>query len=691
MLPFAGRPIELLEARRLLSAGMLDPAFGVDGVDTRPSLATLPNVTASTSEPDGKILIGGTAGLNVPYLARFNADGSLDRRFGRKTLPLNKFFGRSTGFIETMALAPDGRIVFAGSAGGQLFVARMWSIGVPDTSFGTRAGIRVSSINLDDINLDTFVAVAPDLSVYVAGELNGGFAVARFSARGQLDTLFGPDGTGVVRLGPTPGSPGLMKGIAVQRDGKVVIAGNPDSDTGIIERLNPDGTLDNSFGGTGVRSITVGGAALGFTAFAPLADGKLILAGGNQAISGAQGDGVVVRLNADGTLDRSFNGSGISAPVPAVTIVPAPHGQIILFSNEYLDSADELARFGRLNADGSIDGTFNDGNGVKLLALDNSFPVVMHITPDGHIVAVGRAGDLQSAVMAELNRDGTLNTSFGEDGRVQDFGGLTKTDAAVGMQSTGKIIVGGTYSDTSPGDFALTRYNADGTIDRTFQLGVIVTHFPGFSSTITTLFVQPDDKIVAVGYVYDAYRLSDETTLALARYLPSGRLDTSFGTNGLLVLRPPGDAAFVSVPVVSIAAAPGGKFLVTSGTYSGSEVANTGYAVQLLPNGSLDTTFGTGGWETTATPMPRADAPVTEPDGKLLSAGVFGESQPPMMAVRRFIAFADPDTTFGNNGVSESVVGTALDAAFSPTDDTLVVVGKFGPDDAPGMVKYLLG
>jgi uncharacterized delta-60 repeat protein len=299
---------------RLNSDGTLDPSFA--GV-TLPS--GLPFSVAVQS--DGKVLIGGTFttinGVTRNRIARLNANGTLDTTFGNG---LAGVVGDSIASVRGLAVQPDGKVLIAGrfttvhgtARGG---IARLNTNGTLDTTFGNGlAGIPAGSF------LNT-VVVQPDGKVLIGGiftTVNGTArgGIARLNANGTLDTAFGNGLAGA----------SSVYGVALQADGKVLIAGFFDNTNGVsrrnLARLNSDGTLDLSF------NASIGGGIL--IAVAVQANGKVLIGGSFQEINGVP-RAHFARLNSDGTLDDAAFANTQDGPHNAVqTINLQPDGKVLV-------------------------------------------------------------------------------------------------------------------------------------------------------------------------------------------------------------------------------------------------------------------------------------------------------------------------------------------------------------------------
>jgi uncharacterized delta-60 repeat protein len=361
-------------------------------------------------------------------------------------------------------------------------------------------------------------------------------------AAGDLDLSFGTDGkvTTDVKIAFDTG-----QSVVLQSDGKIVVAGfavNPDAtfDFALV-RYNSDGSLDSSFG-TGGKVTTDFSTVDYGRSVALQSDGKIVVAGFTNNDFG------LVRYNSDGSLDTSF-GTG-----------------------------------GKVTTD--FNGDYDDGYSVT-------------VQSDGKIVVAGRARGSNNInddiALVRYNSNGSLDTSFGTGGKVTtDFNGSTDFGQSVALQSDGKIVVAG--EAFTPGvygsDFALARYNSDGSLDTSFGTGgKVTTDFDGNSGNGQSVTVQSDGKIVVAGYFSTSSYILD---FALARYNSDGSLDTSFGTGGKVTTDFNGgyDIGF-SVTVQS-----DGKIVVAG--YATNSSGNKDFGlVRYNSDGSLDTSFGTSGKVTT--------------------------------------------------------------------------------------------
>lgn len=361
---------------------------------------------------------------------------------------------------------------------------------------------------------------------------------------GSLDPTFGSGGVVV-----TPRASGGMgaNAMAVQSDGKIVVAGRG-YDSIAVMRYHGDGRLDETFGVAGKVLTTVGHHGGGGNddngySVAIQGDGKIVV--GGITYRNGNADLALIRHTPSGGLDGTFGVGGIVVAsyrdgadyLRGLAI--QPDGKIVVIGSSALgDKLDcALARF---NPNGSFDTTFGVAGTVITRfgrGYDRWKSVV--IQADGSIVAAGSSDNEQDTdfALARYTNLGKLDTAFGVGGKVITDFGYSNDDYAtsVGVQADGKIVVGGAvqqYGGTSY-DFALARYQADGTLDPTFS-GTWDWQSPRPSSLdfedswCAGIAIQPDGKILAAGSI----EVHGNTRLTLARYKTNGGLDTTFGRDG---------------------------------------------------------------------------------------------------------------------------------------------------------------
>ncbi|MFN8442691.1 MAG: hypothetical protein U0175_18090 [Caldilineaceae bacterium] len=332
--------------------------------------------------------------------------------------------------------------------------------------------------------------------------------LVRYNPNGSLDTTFDGDGKVITNF-----SDEAATDLLLQPDGKIVITGMCEWNI-LLVRYNTNGSLDTSFGNGG-RVVTDYGGSDNAYAVILQPDGKLVVAG--WGASGSSVDFALVRYNPDGTLDTSFDGDGkVLTDLPgtslAMDLLLQPDGKFVAAGgagwwNETATGRDiALVRY---NADGSLDSSF-DGDGKLLTDFgSNEYITGLMLQPDGKLVGTGTAngGDF---LVIRYNSDGSLDTTFSSDGKdIVDLGGYEQGNAVV-YQANGKVVVAGYGQPGGNFNYALMRYNTDGSLDPTFgSNGKVFTDF-GYDQAFD-LLLQPDGRFVVSGRMNDNF--------AVARYL----------------------------------------------------------------------------------------------------------------------------------------------------------------------------
>ncbi|MCA9948031.1 MAG: hypothetical protein KDE48_00150 [Anaerolineales bacterium] len=351
------------------------------------------------------------------------------------------------------------------------------------------------------------------------------------------------------------------------------------------------GTLDPTFNGDGTVTTDFGNNEIGF-AVAIQDDGKIIVSGESGFSSFA-----LARYTNSGNLDSSFSSDGkISGSNlnHAYAVGIQADDKIVIAGDKNLDFA-----VGRYDTGGMPDSTFGSGGFVTtdMGSFDHAYGLV--IQDDAKIVLVGENGNF---AIARYTITGTLDTSFSGDGKIStNFNGVDIA-RTVALQTDGKIVVVGRDGSTN---FALARYTITGTLDTEFDADGKVTTDLGGSDIAYAAAIQDDGKIVVAG--------TNGSDFALARYTNSGTLDNSFDGDGKVTTDFGGTDVARAVAIQS-----NGKIVVAGLT--GGQTLNV---ARYNSNGSLDTTFGSGGLVST-----QIDGNNTEgygmslqADGKIVVAG----------------------------------------------------------------------
>jgi uncharacterized delta-60 repeat protein len=358
-------------------------------------------------------------------------------------------------------------------------------------------------------------------------------------------------------------------------------------------------------------------------------DGKIIAVGFSTPAVGPSSDFALVRYESTGRVDRQFgdNGrvltdfSGTGSTDQAFGVAIDSIGRIVVAGSSSSNVGVDFA-VARYNPDGTPDNTFNSTGKVltNLGATDEAMAVAIDSNDRILVAGSSNAGGTYDFAVVRYNVDGTLDTTFNTTGRVLTDVGVGSGDFATAavIQSDGKIVVGG-LSDASgiPYDFSLIRYNPNGTLDLTFNAtGKVLTDFTGSGSYdfLQALAVQSDGRIVAAGESI----ASGGSSFAVARYTTTGMLDGTFNVTGkVLTAFASGNASAQAVVIQSdgnIVAA--GSF--DDGNPEGPDFALARYTI----DGALDSTFNsTGKVVTDIGGFDVAYGVGIQPDGKIVAAG----------------------------------------------------------------------
>lgn len=602
---------------RLDADGTIDPTFVVGtGLDL--------SVKTISIDAVGKILIGGDFtsynGTSINRVARINQDGSLDATF-------NSGSGLN-GSANSISLQADGKIIIGGSFTSvngttRNRIARLNIDGTVDSSLDPGTGFN-NPVNTVSVQSDGKLIIGGSYTSFNGTTYN---RIARLNSDGTLDNTF-VIGTGLNNTVWTT---------AVKPDGKILIGGvfstfNGNSRSRIL-CLNTDGSIDNTFvigsGFTGGvvnsiflqsnNTILLGGSfttyngtsrsriaclnadgswvssfnpGTGFdlkvTTSAIQTDGKIILGGAFSSFNGTPRNSIV-RLNSNGNIDSTFNpGSGFKDLWINATAIQSD-GKILVGGYFTTFNGSQMNYFARLNPDGSLDQTFNQGKGFN----NNVFSIA--VQADDKIVVGGQFTSYDDSTrnrILRLNTDGTLDETF------QPGIGFDANVKAISIQTDGKIVLGGEFTTykNSPNYF-ICRLNDDGTKDNTFNIG------SGFNGPVNTLMIQADDKIVVGG---DFLTYNGTNRNYIARLNTTGSLDNSFnpstGFNG---------------QVYSLSLDNNGK-IIAGGQFTSLNGNPSNYIARMNTDGTSDNSFSpTSGFNNAVYTTS------IQSDGKIIAGGEF--------------------------------------------------------------------
>jgi uncharacterized delta-60 repeat protein len=370
---------------------------------------------------------------------------------------------------------------------------------------------------------------------------------------GHLDPTFGNGGIVTTDFGQQTQSnnAATANAVAIQADGKIVVVGGIPNHVGFpvpaVARYNTNGSLDTSFGTSGMASIP-SIEDIPLTSVALQSDGKIVAVGVN----------FVVRYLTNGTLDTSFGSSGIVSlgndflGEPTTGVVVQPDGKILV-ANRYLL---------RFLSNGQFDTNFGNGGTARTAG----YPATgLALLPNGKILVASSVLGT-SGFISQYESNGSLDTTFGIAGQLASPG----TAAGVVVLGAGDFLAGGSLTNNSVqipygalSGFAVSRYLGVGITDATFGTnGGNVTGVPNYPIVAASgLAVQASGDIVTLGTA----TTTSQTVFALARFTPSGQLDNTFGTNGTVVTQFGGGIQVPSVSANGLAIQSDGKIVAVGG------------------------------------------------------------------------------------------------------------------------------
>jgi uncharacterized delta-60 repeat protein len=389
----------------------------------------------------------------------------------------------------------------------------------------------------------------------------GVVGAGRAERPGALDATFGTEGRVVVDLGGELFQDEAATDLAEQADGRVVVAGTAGPDFAqdvVVARFDAAGRLDPTFGDGGRVRTDLGGDSFDVDSASAVAvqrDGRIVVAGGGYLDESTQGVGLV-RYHRDGTLDAGFGGDGtvvtdLGPDVDHASDLAVQRDGKLVVAGYTATAAGLVFLVARYLPDGSRDPGFGAGGVVTTnIAAGPDLALGLAVQRDGRLVAVGVAdagsvaGDRGDFALVRYLPDGSIDTGFGFGGRVlTDFAGADDDARAVAVTADGRLAVAGsTEPEWSRRDVAVARYRRDGTLDTRFGTGGRVTtgfaEAPGLENDYAEdLVVQRDGKVVVAGVANDDEDRwcaceGSSGDFGLVRYRRDGSLDPAFGAGG---------------------------------------------------------------------------------------------------------------------------------------------------------------
>ncbi|MBS1745502.1 MAG: T9SS type A sorting domain-containing protein [Bacteroidetes bacterium] len=399
--------------------------------------------------------------------------------------------------------------------------------GTLDKSFGTDGKVITNFGDSTYPTINNAIIQADDKIVVIGSYASAteehptSFAAFRYTSDGNLDYNFGDSGKAVVVI-PFESWSEARYG-AIQKDGKILLSGygwyyyfDP-TYSGLITRLNTDGSIDSSFGTNGIIQITKNKSG-GYGSIAVQADNKIVV------IGGAGGSGFINRFLENGTLDRTFGDTGyafISEHYSFESCKIQPDGKIVVGGNYYpVDFTTRKFCLQRYLTDGTLDKSFGDNGTVTTAYNDDADIHDLAFQSDGKIVVTGEttkfSGNFEPRfATARYNVDGSLDNSFGTNGKITTlFGDSFAIAESIAVMKGDKILIGGEKDGDTSSDGVLVRLSANGFPDSGFGYNGEASGFE-YSSFIQSVLLQSTDKIVTVG---GASVTEGSIDIALARY-----------------------------------------------------------------------------------------------------------------------------------------------------------------------------
>jgi uncharacterized delta-60 repeat protein len=648
--------------------GTLDHTFGANGI-AHSDFNGGGDIAWAVKAILGKgVLVAGVGQINGKQdcvVERFTEDGSLDLTFHFNGKVVIDFGGNDacyalslqadTGGQRPLVHPADDKILVAGASdqgsGNDFAIARLNWDGSPDTSFD---GDGKMTLDLGGDDIARAVAVQGNLAIggsekiIVAGEQHGQAAalVSLRASDGQLNTNFAGQGVLLIPLG---GSLPGVSALVIQPDDKIVLAGRGQDQFALL-RFKPDGSPDPNFGADGLVLTDFGPGNESARALALRSDGELLAAGLGK-IAAYFPDG---SLDAGGRMMTVFspnfnNEDAFDLAVQADTGGQSPpvnpaDGKIILAGGVYASLSPVLA-LSRYNPDGSLDPSFSGDGLATFPSLGAAVAQAVAIQPasidhsDGKIVVAGQiriTSGVNDLLLMRLNSDGTLDATCGLQGiATANFSGSAFT-SSLAFQADGKILLAGSLEDQLSGDYSVwvTRYNPDCTPDEgTFgQDGIVLMQFTS-RNTDPRLLPLPDGKILIVNQQQDGF--------ALVRLTAGGEFDDTFGPSGRVTIQ----SSVQLIPSTAVRQ-PSGRVVVAGYTSNGDL-----FLAGILPNGSLDPSFGLAGLQISDFGgREQAFDLAVRPDGTLATTGRSYQGAETMMFLAQYSADGTPDPAFGSGG-----------------------------------------
>ncbi|PJA07310.1 MAG: hypothetical protein COX70_07255 [Flavobacteriales bacterium CG_4_10_14_0_2_um_filter_32_8] len=331
--------------------------------------------------------------------------------------------------------------------------------------------------------------------------------------------------------------------------------------------------------------------------------------------------------------------------------------------------------------DGSIDSTFGV-NGIVITDINgfHNYASSSVLQSDGKIILTGYtdSSNYQDFAMVRYNNNGSLDNTFGVNGIViTDINGFNDVATSSALQSDGKILLSGYSNNSNDNDFAVVRYNTNGSLDSTFGInGKVITPIGSSHDNAQSIVIQPDNKIVLAG----SSNNGADYDFALIRYKNDGDLDSTFGVNGLVLTDIGSRDNYANHILVDTA----NNFVVVGSANNGLYYQTLAFADIALAryknNGSLDSIFGTNGIVTTQgmQNVSRAKCAIMQQSGKILVTGeTFYPTVPPYPFLVRYNNDGSQDAPFSLGGVSSTASSPWSSSSLALQSDGKILIAAY--------------
>lgn len=637
---------------QLNADGTLDTGFGDNGyvkTDFFNENDVLNNIALQS---DGRIVAAGfadSASIRCFALARYEPDGSLDNSFsgdGRQVSDLTQTYN----VAFALAIQPNGRILTAGVSGDHYAVARYKQDGSADSSFNGN-GERV--IPIGDVSQARTLVVQPDGKLIVAGVSKttlrqDDLTTLRLHPDGSTDSSFSDDGIQTTDFGNTVD---LLQSVALQPDGKIVVAGTTSvHDYGdvidiVVVRYNADGSFDHSFSEDGYLIRSIDEFSDHANSVIIQTDSKILIAGNTNL----RGSYLVIRYQSDGTPDNSFGLDGLMTSFWPVSwayfnaIAVQKDGKITAGGNKFAVTADGVGAqpfIARYKSNGELDSSFGS-MGTRELAFPAGYEKMV-IQSDGKYLIGGSYSALPARLfaLARYNPDGSIDSSFSDDGLILDSIGTSNYLSSLAVQPDGKIVVSGTgypaFSDDSY--FFIARYNTDGSRDNSFSGdGAVTINVNSWIDVAYAMVIRPDGKVVVIGNsgMYPA-------NVLIVQLNQDGSPDPAFGNQGI-VLFPQGMDNAVHTAVLQ----PDGRLVL--GVVVKANEGGDLMLMRLNIDGTPDSSFSDDGEQIIdfEESYETANVLIIQPTGKIIGGGY---ASGPDLLLFRLNEDGSLDSSFSDDG-----------------------------------------